>query len=323
MLRSRAALEADQATMRQQQQRLVHEVDQQRQDPQRDAERDPDQETGDEIAAYGGIVSSNRKVTLSMAKAIKPVFYEIVIAPDYEADALKLLQTKKVEITAKPKDDSPWYTTLLVSWLPMLVLVGIWIFFMRQMQAGGGKAMSFGKSRARLMTESSVKVTFKDVAGIEEAKEEVRSAMRKIRRLAPADPDDFGINQQDQFVKMFYKLGGTIASVGVFITGLSLFVGGIGILAMMVISVRERTREIGVRRAVGARRPLARSSGPDVGGEYFISTNDVDLVSGRDRLVVGRLCRAAHRVAGGRRRGQRRRQRQRGDGAGPEGRTEH
>ncbi len=90
-----------------------------------------------------------------------------------DPDLVKLLQAKKVEITAKPKDDSPWYTTLLVSWLPMLVLVGIWIFFMRQMQAGGGKAMSFGKSRARLMTENTVKITFNDVAGIEEAKEEV------------------------------------------------------------------------------------------------------------------------------------------------------
>ena len=99
-----------------------------------------------------------------------------------------------MEITAKPKDDSPWYTTLLVSWLPMLVLVGIWIFFMRQMQAGGGKAMSFGKSRARLMTESSVKITFKDVAGIEEAKEEVAEIIdflkdpKKFTRWAAVSP---------------------------------------------------------------------------------------------------------------------------------------
>jgi len=79
-----------------------------------------------------------------------------------DPDLVKVLQAKKVEITAKPKDDSPWYTTLLISWLPMLVLVGIWIFFMRQMQSGGGKAMSFGKSRARLMTENTIKVTFID-----------------------------------------------------------------------------------------------------------------------------------------------------------------
>src|SRR4030042_1004390 len=83
-----------------------------------------------------------------------------------DPDLVKLLQTKKVEITAKPKDEASWYTTLLVSWLPMLVLVGIWIFFMRQMQSGGGKAMSFGKSRARLMTESTTKITFNALAGI-------------------------------------------------------------------------------------------------------------------------------------------------------------
>ena len=110
-----------------------------------------------------------------------------------DPDLIKLLQRKGVEITAKPKDDSPWYTTLLVSWLPMLVLVGIWIFFMRQMQSGGGKAMSFGKSRARLMTESSVKVTFKDVAGIEEAKEEVAEIIEFLK-----DP------------KKFTRLGGRI-----------------------------------------------------------------------------------------------------------------
>ncbi|MCL4502879.1 MAG: ATP-dependent metallopeptidase FtsH/Yme1/Tma family protein, partial [Deltaproteobacteria bacterium] len=74
-----------------------------------------------------------------------------------DPDMIRQLTSKKVEITAKPKDENSWYTTFLISWLPMLVLVGIWIFFMRQMQAGGGKAMSFGKSRARLMTENTVK----------------------------------------------------------------------------------------------------------------------------------------------------------------------
>ncbi len=118
-----------------------------------------------------------------------------------DPDLIKLLQQKEVEITAKPKDDSPWYTTLLVSWLPMLVLVGIWIFFMRQMQSGGGKAMSFGKSRARLMTESSVKVTFKDVAGIEEAKEEVAEIIEFLK-----DP------------KKFTRLGGRIPK-GVLLVG--------------------------------------------------------------------------------------------------------
>ena len=118
-----------------------------------------------------------------------------------DPDLVKLLQSKKVEITAKPKDENPWYTTFLVSWLPMLVLVGIWIFFMRQMQAGGGKAMSFGKSRARLMTENTVKITFNDVAGIEEAKEEVSEIIDFLK-----DP------------KKFTRLGGRIPK-GVLLVG--------------------------------------------------------------------------------------------------------
>jgi putative ABC transport system permease protein len=99
-----------------------------------------------------------------------------------------------------------------------------------------------------------IQVKVKELEQLDEAKEEVRSAMRKVRRLAPNEPDDFGINQQDQFVKMFHKLGGTIAAVGIFVTGLSLFVGGIGIMNIMFVSVAERTREIGIRKAIGAKR---------------------------------------------------------------------
>lgn len=95
-----------------------------------------------------------------------------VFAPQ-DADLIKILRGKGVSISAKPPSDSPWYISILVSWLPMIVLIGIWIFFMRQMQAGGGKALSFGKSRARLQTDKSKKVTFDDVAGIDEAKEEL------------------------------------------------------------------------------------------------------------------------------------------------------
>ena len=84
---------------------------------------------------------------------------------------------KNVKITAKPQDDSPWYMTLLVSWFPMLLLIGVWIFFMRQMQSGGGKAMAFGKSRARLITDKSKKITFADVAGIDEAKAELEEVI--------------------------------------------------------------------------------------------------------------------------------------------------
>lgn len=84
---------------------------------------------------------------------------------------------KGVKITAKPPEEAPWYMTLLVSWFPMLLLIGVWIFFMRQMQSGGGKAMAFGKSRARLITDKSKKVTFADVAGINEAKAELEEVI--------------------------------------------------------------------------------------------------------------------------------------------------
>lgn len=98
-----------------------------------------------------------------------------------DAGVVALLKDKGVRISAKPVDDSPWYMTLLVSWLPMLLLIGVWIFFMRQMQSGGGKAMSFGKSRARLINDKSKKVTFVDVAGVEEAKAELQEVIDFLR----------------------------------------------------------------------------------------------------------------------------------------------
>ncbi len=90
-----------------------------------------------------------------------------------DADLIKILREKGVSISAKPPTESPWYMSVLISWFPMIVLIGVWIFFMRQMQSGGGKALSFGKSRARLLSDQQEKVTFKDVAGIDEAKEEL------------------------------------------------------------------------------------------------------------------------------------------------------
>ena len=98
-----------------------------------------------------------------------------------DAGVIALLKEKGVRISAKPVEDSPWYMTILVSWLPMLLLIGVWIFFMRQMQGGGGKAMAFGKSRARLVTDKSKKVTFADVAGIEEAKAELQEVIDFLR----------------------------------------------------------------------------------------------------------------------------------------------
>ena len=90
-----------------------------------------------------------------------------------DPELVKSLRDKNVKIAAKPEDESPWYLVLLLNWLPMLLLVGVWIFFMRQMQVGGGKAMSFGKSRAKLLTENQHRVTFSDVAGVDEAKDDL------------------------------------------------------------------------------------------------------------------------------------------------------
>ena len=123
-----------------------------------------------------------------------------VYAPE-DADLIKILRQKGVVINAKPPSENPWYMSVLVSWFPMIVLIGVWIFFMRQMQAGGGKALSFGKSRARLMSDQSERVTFEDVAGIDEAKEELIEIVEFLR-----DP------------KKFTRLGGRIPK-GVLLVG--------------------------------------------------------------------------------------------------------
>ena len=123
-----------------------------------------------------------------------------VYAPQ-DADLIKILRDKGVVISAKPPSENPWYMSVLVSWFPMIVLIGVWIFFMRQMQAGGGKALSFGKSRARLMSDQSERVTFEDVAGIDEAKEELIEIVEFLR-----DP------------KKFTRLGGRIPK-GVLLVG--------------------------------------------------------------------------------------------------------
>jgi len=97
-------------------------------------------------------------------------------------------------------------------------------------------------------------VKVKDVTQLDDSREELRAVLRRIRHVDPGEADDFSINQQDQFVDMFHRVAGTIAAIGLFITGLSLFVGGIGIMNIMFVSVAERTREIGIRKAIGAKR---------------------------------------------------------------------
>jgi cell division protease FtsH len=106
--------------------------------------------------------------------------------PGY-AKLVEDLREKDVMITGEEEQQSPW-ATILISWFPMVIIIAIWIFLMRQMQAGGGKAMSFGKSRAKLLTEQSQKVTFEDVAGIDEAKEELEEIIEFLQ-----DPKKFTV----------------------------------------------------------------------------------------------------------------------------------
>jgi putative ABC transport system permease protein len=99
-----------------------------------------------------------------------------------------------------------------------------------------------------------IMVKAKSVEELDDTKEEVRGILRKSRGLKPKEEDDFAINQQEMLVQTFNQIGGVIAAVGLFITGMALFVGGIGIMNIMFVSVTERTKEIGIRKAIGAPR---------------------------------------------------------------------
>mgnify|MGYP001619684641 FL=1 len=116
-------------------------------------------------------------------------------------DLIKTLKDRGVRISVKATDGAPGYFAIFLQWVPMLLFIGVWIFFMRQMQGGGAKALSFGKARARLISEKQNKITFQDVAGVEEAKEELREIIEFLK-----DPPKF------------QKLGGKIPK-GVLLVG--------------------------------------------------------------------------------------------------------
>ncbi|HRD76164.1 MAG TPA: ATP-dependent metallopeptidase FtsH/Yme1/Tma family protein, partial [Hyphomicrobiaceae bacterium] len=107
-------------------------------------------------------------------------------APE-DPQLVERLRKKDIRFTARPPDeDMPWLLSALISWLPMLLIIGIWLLFMRQMQSGSGRAMGFGKSRAKLLTERQGRVTFEDVAGVDEAKVDLQEIVEFLR-----DPQKF------------------------------------------------------------------------------------------------------------------------------------
>ncbi len=124
-----------------------------------------------------------------------------------------------------------------------------------------------------------VRIKVRDLKEMDEAREEIRGLMRKIRHLAPGAPDDFAINEQAAFIKTFDRMNAVLAGAGLFITGLSLFVGGIGIMNIMFVTVAERTREIGIRKAIGAKRRAILT-------QFLIEAAMICLLGGLIGLVI-------------------------------------
>ena len=125
----------------------------------------------------------------------------LTYSPRQDEKLVTLLIEKGVSVNVEPPEEGSWLGSFMLSWLPVLVLIAVWLFFMRQMQGGGGKAMSFGRSRARMISQEQGRVTFDDVAGVDEAKEELQEVV------------DFLSNP-----KKFTRLGGRIPK-GVLLVG--------------------------------------------------------------------------------------------------------
>ncbi len=149
-----------------------------------------------ERGAVQSVTIANSEVTGELTSGES---FTTVIPMEYP-ELLDILREQNVVVTGEAANQSPWLTAL-IGWAPFLFLIGFWIFFMRQMQSGGNKALSFGKSRARLLTAHQKKVTFKDVAGVEEAKEELNEIIEFLK-----EP------------QKFQKLGGRIPK-GVILVG--------------------------------------------------------------------------------------------------------
>ncbi len=129
-----------------------------------------------------------REVTI-MGPEIQGVFNDGRAFHTYAPNDQTLVQrlhSKGVSITARSQNDVPWFVSLLVSWAPLIVFIGLWIFMTRQMQGAGGKALGFGKSRAKLLTEAHGRITFEDVAGVDEAKQDLQEIVEFLR-----DPGKF------------------------------------------------------------------------------------------------------------------------------------
>ena len=141
----------------------------------------------------GQILSVTMQGNTLIGKTADNTSVQTYAPPD--SGLVQRLLEKKVVIKAEPPEGQPWYMALLVSWFPMLLFIGVWVFFMRQMQGGSGKAMNFGRSRARLLNQDSgARVTFADVAGVDEAKEELSEVVeflsnpKKFTRLGGRIP---------------------------------------------------------------------------------------------------------------------------------------